>query len=393
MKIKVKPNIMDVDEGKQSPARSENVTTPQTPLRQLLRPLLVSMAIGGCYTYDPIYIRKGRETIEGRPYRILGRAYRTICFVMCVVSCTQATIAFFTLPGTFIPLNATRMIWYIQCLCLSLIAFKSNHAQYGGQKKAFNLWDDKIRPEMEALGMKIPEAKIKKRQRVCVISAAFMSFFNVATGIVFSADIFSEGYGAFMSAPFIDSIPTLSIIFTIYCFLTFIWVMSTVYILLLSMLLTVSFEVINEFLDNLVEQKSLTMTRQFQRVRLLHLNLCKMVMELDKDFGCYLAVILVFGCGSVAFILYQVLRTQLDSLSFIMLLFFITAVMGLVAVSSVFAAFVNEAVSTFDRFPSILDKRGNLYDFLFAFRHTISHQKGGKTITVDSRCLEVQGTL
>ena len=95
-------------------------------LRQRLRPSLITMAICGCYTYDPGTIRSGQATTEGRPYRVFG-TISDLCLILCFVACGKtlasfanvpsvvssgkAFAAFSNFPSDLILLNVGRTIW------------------------------------------------------------------------------------------------------------------------------------------------------------------------------------------------------------------------------------------------------------------------------------------
>ena len=59
-------------------------------------------------------------------------------------------------------LSIVWLAFFVQNLVIFLIALKSDYAKYGGQRRAFDFWDDKIRPEIEALGIRFPVEKMRK---------------------------------------------------------------------------------------------------------------------------------------------------------------------------------------------------------------------------------------
>ena len=69
MEVKVRPYLSTTEE-------DSDDDTGHVTLRQLLRPLLIGLAVCGCYTYDPYLIKTGKQTTEGRIYRIIGTVYR-----------------------------------------------------------------------------------------------------------------------------------------------------------------------------------------------------------------------------------------------------------------------------------------------------------------------------
>ena len=167
---------------------------------------------------------------------------------------------FFTLPETFIQLNAINLVWLTQCLVIFLISLKASHAKYGSQSKAFNFWDDKIKPEMDALGIEFPEEKIKKRQKICIAIATCFVTLNVGCLVMFSVDVFSRGLDIFDAAPFAPSIPVLIVANCLMIEITLLWVMPVFYIIVISSLLIATFETFNEYLENHITQNLTNMT-------------------------------------------------------------------------------------------------------------------------------------
>ena len=346
MGLKAKSNKVHVEDENNPAAWKEKNTQDRVTIRQLLRPSLISMALSGCYTYDANLVKTGSVTSKGRPYRIFGTMYRILYFLICIAACVKSAATFATVSSTFLQLNVIKFGWYIQCLIFFLIFLKSNHTKYGGQRKAFDFVDEKIMSEMKTLGLEFPEKKIKKRQKIYLTIAATVSAVGVAGNVIASTDQFTYGFSAFFAAPFQESIVMVFLENFFFMALTLIWIIPMFYIIVVSTMLVSTFEVFNKFLEKHIEQNSATMTNQFQRIRQLHLNLCKMVSHLDQDFGYYFAVIFVFSVGLSCFLLYLILKSQPAILVLVIFLFWLISILSLLGTISVFAAFVNEAVST-----------------------------------------------
>ena len=345
MKVNATSNIVEIEEGKQPTGWDNYDKTPYSNLRQRMRPSLISMAVCGCYTYDADLIKTGRRRAKGRPCRIFGRLYRILSLILSLSACAKAIAAFWTLPFSYLQFNIIILGWYTQSLSVFLIFLKSNHTKYGGQRKAFDFWDDNIKPELDALGIVFPEKKVKIRQRIYLVIAILVSVFNVAGSALLASDTFSEGFGDFYASPLPKSVPAFLIAFLIFTNATLIWIMPMFYITSVSTIFVSTFEVFNEFLENHIKHNSITMTCQFQRIRQLHLNLCKMVSHFDQDFGYYFAMTFVFSVGLACFILYVILKVHMNTLDLVMFFFWLLSVLTLLGAVSVFAAFVNEAVS------------------------------------------------
>ena len=299
------------------------------------------MKMCGCYSFEAGGSKDKRENSDGRFFKFLRNSTELfVCWWLLqhVLSLLQL---FFTLPETFIQLNAINLVWLTQCLVIFLISLKASHAKYGSQSKAFNFWDDKIKPEMDALGIEFPEEKVKKRQKICIAIATCFVILNVGCLVMFSIDVFSRGLDIFYAAPFAPSIPVLIVANFLMIEITLLWVMPVFYIIVISSLLIATFETFNEYLENHITQNLTKMTCKCQRIRLLHLNLGKMVSHLDNDVGYYLPTTLVFSIGLSCFILFMVLGSQHDTLSLVMFIFWILSPMCLCAAVAIHAAMLN----------------------------------------------------
>ena len=317
----------------------------QVTLRQLLRPSLITMAICGCYTYDPGTIRSGQATAEDRMYRVFGTIYRTFCLVLCLVACGKALAAFANVPSDLILLNVVKTIWYSQCLIIFLISLKSSFSKHGSQKTAFDFWDDKIWSEMEELGITFPVELIQKRQRIHICVAIVLATINIVYQTVMFTDVISGRFKVFAAAPFAPSLPVLILegIFTIE--ITMIWFVEVSYMMTVSTVIASSFEVFNGFLESNILPDCTKMTMLCHKLRLLHLNIAKVVSQFDQDFGCYFAAKFVFSIGLSCFLLYQLLKNPTDTASMIVFAFWVAMALIILALASISAAIVNDAVS------------------------------------------------
>ena len=344
MKIRVRPrSFSDSDDVKSAAVWNEDERPPQ--LRKLLRPFFICLAISGCYTYDIDYETNGVESAKGRKYRLIGLLYRIFCFLIGLGSLAKHAVAFFTLPSTFVHFNFIVLTWTLVCVLFFAIAFKSGLSKYGHQRKAFTFWDETIRSDMEQLGINFPNEKIKKRQHLYLIICGSILVMNSCGIALLSADIFSDGLGEFFAAPFHSSPAVLTISISAMLLIAMMWLVPVFYVILVSTLLSATFGALNKFLEKHIANNVLKVTHTFKRIRHLHLNLSRMISELDKDFGYYFAVIFVLNVGTSCFILYQMLKTPLATIHLVMYMFWLSATTGSLVAIAVFAALVHESVS------------------------------------------------
>ena len=349
MKVSVKPVINtaeDPDIHTDLNFRDDRDTNNVT-LRQILKLPLICLAIGGCFTYDPSVINTGNDVQTSRRYCIAGLIYHIVCLLSCLAWFAKSSVSFFTLPSKFIPFNTVTVSWILQVLLTFIIYLKAHHVKYGGQRKAFNLWDAEIRPLIDDLGLDFPADKIRKRFFIYLVIASTWCVFNI-TGMTFLAtDAFENGFGAFFSAPFTNSIIARFIYLGLTLPLIMTWVMATYYVVCICTLLITTFKTFNSYIANVISQKSLGLSCKFYKLRLLQLSLSKMVSELDRDFGYQFAMSFVLNMGVSSYMIYLLLKTSMDVLIICMFFVWIVGCLSAVGVISVFAAFVNEAVCDF----------------------------------------------
>ena len=211
--------------------------------------------------------------------------------------------------------NVIVVVWSIHVLLTFLIYLKSHHVKYGGQRNVFNIRDAEIRPLIVYLGIEFPADKIKKRFFIYLMIACACYRSNMTGFALLAADAFIDGYGVFFSAPFETSIAVIFISVSLIVPLVPIWVMSIYYLVCLCTLLVSVFEIFNDFVSNIVSQKSPNMNCQFYKIRLLLLNLSKMVSELDRDFGYHFAMSFVLNIGIWSYMLDQILKTSMGILN------------------------------------------------------------------------------
>ena len=329
------------------PIAWDNQVKQSMTLRKLLRPSLITMAISGCCTYIPENVRSRQSNANGT-CGVFWTVYRTFCLITCLVACARTAAAFPYVPASFVQLNIVKTMWFTQCLVVFQISLKATYSKTGSQKRAFDFWDDNIWPEMEDLGIELPIEKIHKRQRIHVVLAIILIIVNSACNILMQTGLILEDFDVFFAAPFVKSVPQLIADGFFIIMITLIWLVPVFYMMTVSTLLTSSFEAFNESLDSRISMNDTNATKSCQRMRILHLNLGKMVSLFDQDFGCYFAAQFVFSIGISCFLLYQILRNSMEIVTVVLFGFWMTMPLALLALASISAAIVHDAVSLLD---------------------------------------------
>ena len=340
MKIDVKSE--ETDGAKPPTAWHKKDDLPFMTMRQLLKPLLIFMAIGGSYTYVPT----GRNESKGRPYRILGIAYRLFTIVTILLWCVKQFTAIFIRPSDSWQFSTIFVCCFMVVFLGLLIFCKSNHIKYGNQRMTFNFWDEKIRPALKELEIEFPEEKIKRRLNIYLIMITCTFTCNTVGLGLLNTDTLSDGYRVTLAAPFSPSL--LTIVCSIYMMsvLAFVWFIHILYVVMMSTILISTFELFNQYLEKHIADSSFRMTCKFKKIRQLHLNLSKMVSDLDKDLKYYYATSIVLNVGISSFILYHIIKTPMGTFDLLMFVFWQILTLVSTGIVNVFAALVNESVST-----------------------------------------------
>ena len=284
--------------------------------------------------------------IRKETYKVFETGYRILFFLVCLWAFGKACAAFASLPQNVVYFNGIITVWHLQNLAMFLTSIKSSHIKYGGQIKAFEFWDTKIREELALLGVEIPEERFRRRQKVVLCVSAILVIFNTTGTILLIVDVFGPGFGIAFTAPFSKTVTIQVISSCVLASQTLIWILPVGYIVVIATFLTMTFEELNKFLENLITENCFNMACEFRRIRLLHMNLGKMISYLDKDFSFYFATLFVFGICLSCFNLYQIVKTPMDTLNLLMTLFWLVATLTLLGIISVSAAILNAAVGT-----------------------------------------------
>ena len=313
-------------------------------LSLLLRPSLIAMTLCGCQNYET-GICKFRK-IRKRTYRAFETGYQILFFHVCLWAFGKAYAAFASLPQNLIYFNVSIAVWHLQNLAMFFASLKSSHIKYGGQTKAFEFWIIKIREEHALLGVKIREERFRKRQKVVLCLAAILVISNITGTLLLMVDIFGTGFGLAFTSPFSNTIALQVISSCVLASQTLVWLLPVGYIVVTATFLTMTYEELNRFLENLITENCFNMACEFRRIRLLHMNISKLISYIDKDFSCYFATLFIFGICLACFNLYLIVKIPMDTLNLLMNLFWLVATLTLLSIISMSAAILNAAKGT-----------------------------------------------
>ena len=319
-------------------------------LHRLLKPTLVFLSFAGCYRLrkdvtDDDGKQKDRNTSK---WTILGIIYRILCFTLCVMHCVKGFAAAAKPEGANSKVNfqIIFLLWYIQSTFIFLIFLKTDSTRFGHLIKAMQFWDSKIVPDMEVLQIDFNKDKFRKWQKYYIITGVFMTLINIMSLGVMCSPLFSEYIRDQIVSPFQYSDALLVMVLILSIPVVFLWIIPVLSIMIISKLLTIAFEDYNSFLEKYLSKMTQSKSCKLYELRLLHLNLCKMVTDLDGDLGYYYASSFVFHVGMSCYILYQVIKIPMSAMNQCVFLLWLVSDLGFLSAISVAAACVNQAVST-----------------------------------------------
>lgn len=311
-------------------------------MKLILKPVLYGMAIAGCYNF--MDVRQTGTNVERRHSvkSALCICYRIIIFVVFCLSICRSVAACFYVSTGFLTIYVQFVAWLVYNLATFIIFVKATSRKYGHNEKANNFWMEKIVPLFDQLCIEYPEMKLKKRATMVVILCIISVPINILGAYLQTNMANFDLY----FLPFEKNIFTLSIGLAIFGAGTLVWLMPVATIVIFSMFLTEAFLATNQYLKSLCENQNLESFQNFETVRLLHLNLCSMVGNLDEDLKWYFATSVVFNVWSCIFILYQIMLLSMDKVLLILFsIWFMTCVFNL-TMSILYAALLHEMVST-----------------------------------------------
>ena len=324
----------------------ENIkdNTPKGSLHKLLKPILVFLSLAGCYGFSNNDEHSSKIYRNASKWKILGLVYRFLCFLCCIMLCVKGFAAVKT-AETKVNFQILFLIWFFHCTVIFLIFLKADSTRFGHMQKAMQFWDLRIIPAMEYLQIDINDEKSRKWQKIYIIIGVALTFINIVSLGVICSPIFSDDNRDQYVAPFQYSAALLILVLVLSIPLTFLWIFPVLSVMAISKLLTTTFEGFNNFLEKYLTKTLQSKTCKLYQLRLLHLNLCKMVTDLDSDLGYYYASSFVFNVGISCYILYQVIKIPMSPINQCVFLVWLVSHLGFLSAMSVAAASVNQAVS------------------------------------------------
>ncbi|XP_052275676.1 uncharacterized protein LOC127874991 isoform X4 [Dreissena polymorpha] len=328
--MKVKPEVVEAwgDDSAQT-----------SKLKKLIRPLLIAMALCGCYNFsDIMYIVHGHSC---NAKNALSSIYRFVYLVIILIMCIKYGVCLHYASSENKLLNVLAFLWVLSLLSSFIVYLKTTSRQFGNLEKCFKTWEEDIVRESKELGLRCPISVIKSRMKWAVTVATVVIVTNVA-GLTLQAEMYPE-LASIHYFPLQNSIGAKIGFSVLAVMASALWIIPQAYAMVLSRILTLLFEIFTEKLEQDICSDRCTVPNNFQKLRLLHLKLSKLVSDLDKDLSWFYAADIGFGTGLGVFSLYQIMKTTMDTFTLILFMFWFLASLAIICFASTFAAFTHEA--------------------------------------------------
>ena len=252
-------------------------------LKKMLQPMLIVMAISGCYNFSDIYeiVPKNRQwTMK----IVLSYIYRMVVFLILLFMEIRFIIAWFYLPTSYHATIGLMSVWSLSLIVNFLVSFKSSSLKFGHLESVFKFWEEKILPECVDLQLECPVEKIKRSAITHTVAACVFVTINL---IGLTIQVYMFGADVLYLTP-IDINP-LSLIMLHVCHLvaTVVCLVPQTYFVVISKAMTHFFKSFNDYLEKVTKSQGPPIQTNLQRLRLLHMDTSKLVSEMDKDLGWF----------------------------------------------------------------------------------------------------------
>ncbi|XP_053401201.1 uncharacterized protein LOC123540846 isoform X2 [Mercenaria mercenaria] len=300
-----------------------------------LKHILVAMAISGCYNPN-------KRKSCSRFFTI----YRILIFLTLLAFVAKTASGFAYISKTEYFGHAIVLGWNICSTVMFLLSLKMNHSVVSNQDHTFEFLNTTVLPQMADLGIKFDNVSFKRKQIVLCLVAAVIIILVVLFSILQLSGIFGGGNTATMTTPF-ERTPLTSfvqILLLVVCSLPV--TIPTFYMIVICCMLTQCFSSFNQYLDAEMSHDACRMPQTMQTLRQYYTNLCKAVVDFDKDFRYLLGNLFFWNIILSLLTLYVTLRVDMGNngtIGIMTYIFWLLLCMGTLVATSVFAALVNEA--------------------------------------------------
>ena len=324
-------------------------------LEYFVKRLQLSMAIFGIYL-PPSNIQSARdrpveEKVGSKPSKFL--LYSIVVLSLLWGSFVRFIVSFFldTLTTAEIMLRLVSVCWQLQVCLNATVMVKTS---YNGNQ--LNMCRDnfsKVLPKISELGIETDLRKMNRNLLIGYILCWACILFNTITILTVFAiqiGIIQDILLPLFLSPFPVHTVTKVVAGILHLFNSVTWLLPILYFVTMTSILKYAF-----YTCELALQKELTESNSersvfpesIEDIRFLHLDICKSVEILDRDFSYLLANLYATSIPLACLFTYALIKTQPDTFNIILCTFWGIAGVCCVIVASGFTASLHESVSFF----------------------------------------------
>lgn len=310
-------------------------------LKQLIRPILFTMAIAGCYNFSDLYDSIQEKDRKWTRKLILSYLYRLLVFVILLLFMVKFVVGITVLPSQYYVMLGLGLGWVAYLIAQFLVCLKSTSCKYGHQEDAFQFWKRRIIPACSDLQFECRVKPIQRRTLVVTVVACVSVAINIITFLI---QVLVFDGGQLYLAPIEENGFTLTILIAFQTWASFVWIIPHAHAVVISISLCQVFKDFNKHLADAIVSPKNTVLPSLQRLRILHMDASKLVSNLDSDFTYFYGFSVASNIAVCVFTLYQVIRTELDTFSLGMYMYWFIVGLMLNGITTMFAAFLNDEV-------------------------------------------------
>ncbi|KAL3867159.1 hypothetical protein ACJMK2_044381 [Sinanodonta woodiana] len=332
-------------------------TLDQPSIYNIMKPIIWGMVVFGIYHRDKrIEVREsadGNTEETSTRVRISASISSTLIYniiVSLLLCCGLLRIIICLSIGgvstVVFVFEIVVLLWFFLCTVNGIICLKFSHYRYGHSHVFYRHWEEMM-ANFGELKIEYNTRKLRRVFLVTFISSWFIIGFNIVGGAILIFNPFGDGKEAMelaLTSPFpaTTSLKIGALIFHIY--FSGVWILPAAYVLILNLAIKYGFLALCDAMDKEVRLSKDRLTDRLQDFRKVHLDLCRCIEILDKDFNilnaCWYAVTISVTC----LILYTLIHFGGDIFFNIMFIFWLLSGLGYVAVTSFFSASLHETV-------------------------------------------------
>jgi len=309
-------------------------------LKRAIKPVLFCMALSGCYGFSDVYSVANPGCQRKTLSRVLSLVYRIFILVVTLLMFARFVSVLYFLPD-FKMWAIMVIYWTFYLIMCWFVCLKQTSRRYGHYEQVIRLWDEVVMPECKALGIDICEHVIRKRALICSV----VGLITVAVSVILTVAHMRITLVEIYVFPFEFTVEQQILTTIGYIVTNMVWIIPACHAVTLAQTLTYVFNAFNEHFAKQINDTKTSVPANFKRMRILHLRICQLLEEMDGDLKWFFASSFVVGVGGSVVKLYQIMRTPLDTLGIVMMLFWILAGLANIGFGASFAAFTHEAVS------------------------------------------------